>query len=70
MVKYIEVQAADVHAEYEQSDGAVKMEVMDTETCDVETIVFPTVYEASLNRHMALVPEQMVEQFNRVFGWE
>ena len=70
MVKFLEVRSEDVHAEYEQQDGSVQMEVMDTETLVIDTIVFPTVYKASLNRHMALVPEDMVAQFNQVFGWE
>jgi len=70
MVKFLEVRSEDVHAEYEQQNGQVVMEVLDTESCVVKEIVFPTVYKASLNRHMALVPEQMVEQFKEVFGWE
>ena len=62
--KAVEVREDDVHAEYEKSDGVCVIDNGDgTETS------FATVYVPQLNRHMAIVPEALVDTFNQVFGW-
>jgi hypothetical protein len=63
--KLVEVREDQVENDVEKSNGVCTIEYEDN-TKDT----FAVVFVPSLNRHMAVVPTDMVDTFNSVFGWE